>query len=76
MSEFSKQYCESTKHGFAPDFDVLEIANTLNAGYYIPQICEGYGFIGIAKDDSSNIIFAFRADDNKIEWKKYSEVII
>jgi hypothetical protein len=75
MAEFSKQYCDSTNHGFSPDFDILEIAEKVKPGFCLSQICEGYGFIAVGKDEESNVILAFRTEENTIEWKQYLEVI-
>lgn len=75
MAEFSKQYCETTDHGFLPDFDIIEMAKEVEPGFCISQICEGYGFIAIGKDEEHNVILAFRTKENGIEWKPYSEVI-
>jgi hypothetical protein len=48
MAEFSKQYCESHDMGFDGDFDILEEFRLLEEDYYVPLICEGFGFSGIA----------------------------
>lgn len=75
MAEFSKQYCEFDGRDFSWDFDILEIAKTLEPDHYIPIICEGYGFIAIGKNTSDEIILAFRENDNVL-WKSYHEVVI
>jgi hypothetical protein len=76
MAEFSKQYCENDDRDFAWDFDILEIAEMLPNETFIPHICEGYGFIGIGKNKSGEIILAFRGKDDTLEWKPYSEIVV
>lgn len=76
MAEFSKQYCENQEHDFAWDFDILEISKNILAEHYVPCICEGYGFIAIGKNESDEIILAFRKENDEIEWKPYLEVVV
>lgn len=75
MAEFSKQYCEKNEMGFDGDFDILEIANSLPNEHYTSQICEGYGFISISKDEYGGIHLGFRNEDNNINWVDYNEVV-
>ena len=44
MAEFSKQWCEMNDPDMPWDFDIFEIANNLTQNFYIPYICEGFGF--------------------------------
>ena len=76
MAEFSKQYCEHHDHEFGWDFDILEVASKIENGFYLPHICEGYGFVAIGKDESGEIILAFRTQNDEVEWKPYPEVIV
>jgi hypothetical protein len=79
MAEFSKQYCEKHDPEFPHDFDILEIAETLENEFYTPIICEGFGFLAIGKSENGEIILAFRPESGKEEddiiWKSYNEVI-
>ena len=80
MAEFSKQWCEKFEdYGIRPDFDILEIANGLDSGYYTSVICEGFGFIAVSKDDAGNIMLAMPSHDyptdGSIVWKNYDDVI-
>jgi len=76
MAEFSKQYIQSSNSELENwDFDILEIAKTLKNGYYTPVICEGYGFIGIAKNEFGEIQLAFRKGKNEVDWKLYQEIV-
>jgi hypothetical protein len=79
MAEFSKQYCELHDPHFTPDFDILEIAESLDPDHYTPIICEGFGFLAIGKKEDGSIILAFRPKSGNMEdeiiWKSYNEVI-
>jgi hypothetical protein len=75
MAEFSKQWIEENGDDMIPDFDILEIAKDLlpNTGFSI--ICEGYGFIGIGKDEFNNVILAMPASNKEIEWVEYNTIV-
>lgn len=79
MAEFSKQYCEKHDTEFPHDFDILEIAETLENEFYTPIICEGFGFLAIGKTENGEIILAYRPESGNVEdeiiWKSYNEVI-
>jgi hypothetical protein len=75
MAEFSKQYCEIHDPYMTHDFDILQMAKQVQPEHYIPIICEGFGFIGIGKNEEGEIILAFRKFNDEIEWKPYKEVI-
>ena len=75
MADFSKQYCEINDPEMPYDFDILQIANQVLPDHYIPIICEGFGFVAIGKNEQDEIILAYRAEDDLIEWKSYNEVI-
>ena len=49
MAEFSKQWCELNDPDMPWDFDIVEEANKLTQNFYIPRICEGFGFSAIGK---------------------------
>ena len=76
MAEFSKQFCELHLQDLPGDFDILELTKDMPADHYLPFICEGYGFIAIGKNESGEIILAFRGNNSEIEWKPYHEVIV
>lgn len=79
MADFSKQYCESTDFGLEGDFDILEEADKLKPNSYTSIICEGYGFVGIAKDENNNILLAMPSyyvdTEQEIKWTPYSDVV-
>ena len=85
MAEFSKQWVEKHDPKFGYDFDILEIAETLPPNHYTSIICEGYGFIAIAKDGKGDIMLGmpignFEQDEegnyyDDIVWTPYEEVI-
>ena len=49
MADFSKQWCEINDPDMPWDFDIFEVVKELNQNYYIPYICEGFGFSAIGK---------------------------
>lgn len=69
MADFSKQWCEANDPEMPWDFDIIEEYNKLQEGYFIPMICEGYGFGAIAKVKGECLLLI---DE---EWKPYDIVI-
>jgi hypothetical protein len=59
------------------DFDILEEASRLKPEYYLPMICEGFGFIAIGKSKDDQIILACPNNDEEdtVTWKPYEDVI-
>lgn len=55
------------------DFSIKEEFDKLSAGNYIGQICEGMGFLAIAKTDEGVCELAFPDPDdfNSITWKEF-----
>lgn len=76
MAEFSKQYCEKDDRDFAWDFDILDVAENIPVEHCLPYICEGYGFIAIGRNASSDIELAFRDENGEVYWKPYHEVVV
>jgi hypothetical protein len=82
MAEFSKQWTELKDNGMGWDFNIIEIAEGLEKGYYTPVICEGFGFTAVGLSESGEIILAFPNVVNmeedlgvEIEWKKLDTLI-
>ena len=75
MAEFSKQYCITHPEIGPGDFDILEEASKIQNEHYIPLICEGYGFIALAKDEYGQIHLGFRDENDNINWLEYNEVV-
>lgn len=81
MANFSKQWCELNDNVMEWDFDILEKADLLQPDTYIPEICEGYGFIAIGRSVDNEIMLAMPVTpvegDNEeyIQWVSYNEVI-
>jgi hypothetical protein len=63
------------------DFDILEIADTLQPDTYISEICEGFGFIAIGKSIDNEIMLAMPVPPKEgdieeyIQWVSYNEII-
>lgn len=77
MADFSKQYCENVGMEFPGDFDILEVAERITPGYYLPLICEGYGFIAISKELNGKITLAFPSEGecDEVHWENYEDVV-
>lgn len=76
MTEFSKQYCERHMPEKQWDFDIDVIISELKEGYFIPQICEGYGFCYIRKEEGGEVLLGFRDfTTDEINWKSYADVV-
>lgn len=77
MAEFSKQYIQKFEHEDGGwDFDIEEVAATLEPEHYTPIICEGLGFVAIGKTGNGDIILAYRNwSTDEIYWKTFDEVL-
>lgn len=76
MAEFSKQYCDLHDQEMTPDFDIDEIAKDIEPGFYLPIICEGFGFIAIGRMEKGDIQFAYRQQDTDyVIWRTYKETV-
>lgn len=77
MAEFSKQWVEQNDpEGIKWDFDILEIAESLQNEHYTSMICEGFGFIAIAKDEYGCIHLAFRnEEEGGLIWVEYNTLM-
>ena len=85
MADFSKQWCDKNDSQMPFDFDIEEVANTLEPNYYTPIICEGFGFIAIGKDANNNVMLAMptggiHTDEqgqifDDVVWTSYSDLI-
>lgn len=64
MAEFSLEY------GFSfHDFSIKDIYDSLDDGFFVNQICEGFGFLGICK--KNNQCFVLIVEKNKNVWYKF-----
>lgn len=77
MADFSKQYCELYDPEMSWDFDIIEEYNKLDTGYSVGMVCEGFGFLAIAKGHNNEILVAFNDsdDDDYIHWIEYDEFL-
>ena len=80
MAEFSKQWCDKNDPQMSFDFDINEVANSLEPNHYTPIICEGFGFIAIGKTDDQDekCILAMPVDDapyGTVKWVDCEQII-
>ena len=76
MADFSKEWCKRyDEGGMNGDFSVMDIFNELEEGYYQPIICEGYGFVAIAKTDGiCQVAYTTNMETGSVVWKNFDEI--
>ena len=72
MAEFRKENCLEKNMGFEGDFSIKEIFENLEKDDHIGIICEGYGFMAIARNKEDQCLLAYRDDDFDIIWDEYT----
>lgn len=72
MAEFSKEYCLEKNMGFEGDFSIKEIFEKLEKDDHVGVICEGYGFMAIARNQENQCLLAYRDDDFDVIWDEYT----
>jgi len=75
MANFSKQWCDINDPEMPYDFDIEEVAGSLQAGYAVPEICEGFGFSFVGKGHEGKTILGFLNDQDEMDWVDYQEFI-
>lgn len=78
MADFSKQWCDLYDPEMPYDFDIEEIVDELDPGYMNNTICEGFGFIAIAKNNDNKILLGFpleNSKDREVSWIEYQNYI-
>lgn len=71
MAEFSKEYCLEKNMEFEGDFSIKEIFEKLEKDDYVGVICEGYGFMAIARNQEDLCLLAYDDGDNGIIWDEF-----
>lgn len=61
MADFSKEYDELVGFGIH-DFSIEQEFNKLKKNHYVSVICEGFGIVGIGKDEDSKMKVALHID--------------
>lgn len=70
MADFCNKCSE--KMGFPkPDLDVYEIKEGLEKGHYYSCICEGCGFLGIARGENDETFVIFEDTENGYRLENY-----
>jgi hypothetical protein len=78
MADFSKEYCELFDPEMPHDFSIIEVAASMEPGYYKSYICEGFGFVAISKSKTGKIdLFVPNYKDNPDsgKWVDYEKFI-
>ena len=79
MADFSKQWCEINDPDMPWDFDIFEVVKELNQNYYIPYICEGFGFSAIGKFAEGIKVYyrnwEAESDEQQGEWITLDNII-
>lgn len=77
MAEFSKQYLELANwKDFPYDFDIDEVYNSLEKGFYRSIICEGFGFWAIGKDnEGEKIVYIRNFETGEDQWVNYETFV-
>lgn len=73
MADFCNKCSEEM--GFPePDIDVYKIWESLKPGYWVGgYICEGCGFLGIAKGENNEILVSIDKGNDEIEFVDYEK---
>jgi hypothetical protein len=74
MADFCNKCAEEM--GFPePDLDVFKIKETLEKGFYTSCICEGCGFLGIARgeNDETLVIFEDKGKEGGYKFVDYDK---
>jgi hypothetical protein len=76
MADFSKEWCQRyDEGGMTGDFSVMEIFDKLEEGNYYPIICEGFGFVAVAKRDGICIVaYTTNLETNEVTWINFDEI--
>lgn len=75
MADFSKQWCDLNDPDMPYDFDIELIAENLQNGWAVPEICEGFGFTAIGRSEEGTIILGFPVGADELRWEDYQEFI-
>jgi len=73
MAEFSKEYCRVKGIDCQGDFSIMAEFRKLKEGCYIPEICEGFGSIGIARIEGKCKLM-FPGENEEIKFVDFQEM--
>ena len=76
MADFSKEWCKRyDEGGMNGDFSVMDIFKDLKEGYYYPIICEGFGFVAIAKTNGNcKVAYTSNMETGEVVWKNFADI--
>jgi len=75
MAEFSREFFKVKGVDCKGDFSILSEFGKLKEGHYIPEICEGFGSIGIARiEGKCQLMFPGENDDCElVDFKDFQK---
>jgi len=73
MADFSKEYQNKYYPGMGWDFSILSIFDNLKEGEIYPEICEGYGFNAISRENGKCILIY--SNGEKVEFRQLDSYI-
>ena len=75
MANFSKEYVEKYFPEWCYDFSVDEMFNEIEEGNYRSKICEGFGFVGVSKNNGiCEVAFLTDKDESGVVWVPFDEI--
>lgn len=64
----------SVEMGFPePDIDVYKIFESLEPGYFQSEICEGCGFVGIARSENDELFVIHQSESGETTFSDYGK---
>ena len=75
MANFSKEYVEKYFPEWCYAFSVDEMFNEIEDGHYRTKICEGFGFVGVSKNNGiCEVAFLTDKDESGVVWVPFDEI--
>jgi hypothetical protein len=72
MAEFSREYLQAKGIDCQGDFSILAEFRKLKEGCYIPEICEGFGSMGIARIENKCQLM-FPGENDQVVFVDFQE---
>ena len=75
MAQFSKQWCEINDPQKPYDFDIYEVFNKLKKEELVIMICEGFGFVAMARDLNDTLLLAVPESEGLFKWVTLDKLV-